>query len=156
MGMDQDFPMSPTQAKVLVVGLVVMLAVGFALFGGFVPGMKPNYAPPATLMVNGAPYYYTTVSLNLPSIINNTTTPQAFTFHNVTFQLWLTNWYSPTGGLVRGNGTERNGSVASFVLGTSEHPPVSTSLFVSPDRAFAVYWEGGVFAGTSVRLMVHA
>jgi len=156
MGMDQDFPMSRTQGKVLVVGLVVMVVIGFALFGGFLPGLKPNYTPPSTVLVEGEPYYYTTVWLNSPSVFSNSTAPQPFVFHNVTFELWVTNWDSPTGGLVHGNGTERNGSVASFVLGNSVSPPMSTSLFVSSDRGFAVYWSGGFLAGPSVRLMVHA
>src|SRR5271157_4984124 len=39
MGMDQDFPMSRTQGKVLVVGLVVMVVIGFAV-RRFPPGSE--------------------------------------------------------------------------------------------------------------------
>jgi hypothetical protein len=154
MGMDQDFPISGTQAKVLIVGLVVMGAFGAALFGGAIPGLKPNYTEPSTAVLDGEQYYYTNVFLSMPLFPINHTSPQFTTFHNVTFAIWLTNWYSVTGGLVRGNGTERNGTAYSFILGESETPPVNTTLFISPDRVFAAYWHGGFLGGFSVQLLV--
>jgi hypothetical protein len=154
MGMDQDFPISATQAKVLLVGLLVMGAFGAALFGGAIPGLKPNYSAPNYLVVDGEPYYYTAVALPTPSLFSNQTDPHSFAFHNVTFVLWVSNWNWFTGGLVHGNGTEANGTVYSFVLGESVAPPVNATLFLSPDRLFAVYWPGGQLGGSSVRLMV--
>jgi len=156
MSLDRDYPLSRTQGRVLLVGLVVMMAFGAALFGGLIPGLKPNYAPPSTITVDGEPYYYTYVVLNFPAIFSNHTSPQSFAFHNVSFLLWVTNWYDPSGGLVHGNGTEPNGSVYSFVLGRSSIPPLNVSLYISPDRLFAVYWSAGVLGGPWVTLMVRA
>ena len=155
MSMDRDFPMSGTQAKALVVGLVVMAAFGAALFGGAIPGLKPNSFVPNKLVLNGEPYYFTTFLLNTPFFPVNHTSPQSTSFHNVTFWLWLTNWFSSSGGILRGNGTEPNGSVYSFVLGNSIVPRVNTTLFVSPDHLFAVYFQGGLLGGYWTRLMVH-
>ena len=155
MSLDTDYPMSRTQARALVVGLVSMAVIGGLLFGGALPGLKPNYSEPATVTIDGEAYYYTLVRLPSPALFSNSTAPQAFLFHNVSFFLWVTNWDSFSGGLVHGNGTEPNGTVSSFVLGSSSSPPVDSQLFVAPDRAFAVAWAGGWFGGTSVRLMVH-
>lgn len=152
--MAQDFPMTRTQAKVLIVGLVVMGAFGIALFGGAIPGLKPNYSEPSTLTLNGEQYYYETVFLSTPLFPLNTSSPQPTIFHNVTFELWVSNWYGYMGGLVRGNGTETNGTTYAFVLGESSIPPVNTTLFISPDREFAVAWPGGILGGSGVRLMV--
>ena len=155
MSVDREYPMSRTQVRVLVVGLVAMAVVGMLLFGGLIPGLKPNYSEPVTVIVDGEAYYYTTVKLRSPSLLSNATTPQLFQFQNVSFYLWVTNWDSFTGGLVRGNGTEPNGTSFPFVLGQSSNPPVNANLYVSPDHRFAVSWPGGPLAGPWVRLMVH-
>ncbi|HYA70122.1 MAG TPA: hypothetical protein VEH28_01965 [Thermoplasmata archaeon] len=154
MSIDDDFPMSRTQARVLVAGLVIMGVLGVALFGGLIPGLKPNYTMPATLSLDGREYYYTSVLLNSPAILSNLTAPQPFSFHNVSFWLWVTNWGSPAGALVHGNGTEPNGTAFPFVLGQSNLPPVSATLFVSPDYYFAVSWGGGLLGGPWVELFV--
>jgi hypothetical protein len=155
MVLDTDFPMTRTQAKVLIVGLIVMGGFGAALFGGVIPGLKPDYSAPNILILNGERYYFTTVFLPMPIYPVNHTEPLTFPFHAVNFTLWLSNWYAFTGGLVRGNGTEANGTVYSFVLGTSLSPPVNTTQFISPDRQFAVSWPGGPLGGFWVHLMVH-
>ena len=154
MSLDRDYPMSRTQTRVLLVGLALMAVVGGLLFGGVIPGLKPNYAEPATITLDGEPYHYTTVKVRSPSLFSNTTSPQLFRFENVSFYLWVTNWDSVTGGLVRGNGTEPNGTVSSFVLGISSNPPVNADLYISPDHVFAVAWPGGLLAGPWVRLFV--
>ncbi len=154
MRIDQDYPITGTQAKALIIGLVVMGAFGAALFGGAIPGLRPNYTQPTTLLLEGEPYYFTLVSLTFPAFLLNYSLPESFAFHNVTFVLWVSNWNSFSGGLVHGNGTEPNGTVYSFVLGESVNPPLNTTLFLSSDRLFAVYWPGGLLGGTSVRLMV--
>ena len=156
MSIDEDFPMSKNQVRVLVVGLVAMAVFGAALFGGVLPGLKPNYSAPSTVTVDGEPYYYTTVAMNQPSLFSNFTLPQTFSFHNLTFTLWLTDWGSSSGALLHGNGTEPNGTVSSFVLGDVPYPPSSATLYVSPDRAFAISWPGGPLGGVWVRLMVRA
>lgn len=155
MSIDDDFPMSKNQVRVLVIGLVAMAAFGAALFGGFLPGLKPNYTPPSTVTVNGEPYYYTTVAMNQPALFSNTTLPQSFSFRNTTFVLWFTNWGAPAGALLHGNGTESSGTVSSFILGETAEPPSEATLYVSPDRTFAVSWPGGPLGGVWVRLMVH-
>lgn len=156
MSLDRDYPMSRTQARALVVGLVVMGVVGGLLFGGLIPGLKPNYTEPATVSLGGVTYDYTQVKIRTPSLFRNSTTPEMFTFHNVSFFLWVTNWASISGGLVHGNGTETNGTVVGFVLGISSNPSVDRELFISPDRSFGVSWPGGWLAGSTVRLMVRA
>ena len=156
MGIDQDFPMSSAQVKVLIVGLLVMGGFGAALFGGVIPGLKPNYATPSITTLDGEPYYYTTVALNWPGALSNSTAPQPFAFHNVSFWLWVTNWGAPTGMFVHGNGTEPNGTTFSFVLGESVAPAGNATLYISPDHVFAVAYRGGVFAGPWVQLMVRA
>lgn len=153
--MDRDFPITRSQATVLLVGLVVMAVFGAALFGGAIPGLKPNYSTPTVLVLDGQQYHFTTFFFNQPFYPLNHTSPQFTSFHNVSFAIWVTNWYSPWGGIVHGNGTETNGTVYSFELGDSPAPRVNTTLFVSPDHQFAVYWPGGVLGGFSVRLMVH-
>ena len=154
MSLDTDYPMSRAQARALVVGLLIMAVFGGLLFGGALPGLKPNYSEPATVTIGGEAYYFTLVKLRSPALFSNSTSPQAFVFHNISFLLWVTNWDSFSGGLVRGNGTEPNGTVFSFVLGISPSLRVDADLYVAPDRAFAVAWSGGWFGGTSVRLMV--
>ena len=135
MSFDKDYPMSRTQVRVLLVGLAVMAVVGGLLFGGAIPGLTPNYSEPATITLDGEAYHYTTVTVRSPSLFSNTTSPELFQFQNVSFYLWVTNWDSFTGGLVRGNGTEPNGTAFSFVLGQSANPPVNANLYISPDRA---------------------
>ena len=131
MSLDRDYPMSRTQVRVLVAGLVAMAITGGLLFGGAIPGLKPNYAEPTTITVDGEAYHYTTVELQPPNLFTNSTPPQLFQFQNVSFYLWVTNWGSLTGGLVRGNGTEPNGTCSNFVLGQSTDPPVNSNLYIS-------------------------
>jgi hypothetical protein len=152
--MDKDIPMTSAQAKALIVGLIIMGGFGAALFGGAIPGLKPNLSEPNVISLDGGSYFLTTFVLSGPLFPLNHTSPQTVAFHNVSFAFWLTNWYAFTGGVVHGNGTEANGTVYSFVLGESSVPPVNTTLYLSPDRAFAVSWPGGPLAGPWVQLMV--
>jgi len=72
----------------------------------------------------------------------------------VTFELWLTNWYSVTGGVVHGIGTEPNGTSYPFVLGAYESNGSRPSLYLSPDFEFGVWWAGGIIGGFYVQLLV--
>jgi hypothetical protein len=155
MPIDQDFPMSRGQVRALIVGLLVIGGFGAALFGGAIPGLKPNYTAPATVFLNGEKYYVATVSLNWPAPLANYSAPQSFAFHGVSFWLWTTDWGSLSGALVHGNGTEPNGTVFPFVLGESPVAHVQSTLYTSPDRLFAVSWSGGVFGGPMVTVWVH-
>lgn len=156
MSLERDYPMSPTQVRVLVVGLVIMGVFGGLLFGGVLPGLKPNYSEPTTVTIGGQAYYFALVKVRTPSLFSNSSSAEQFEFRNVSFFLWVTNWHSFSGGLVHGNGTEPDGNVSAFVLGFSSNPPVDSQLFVSPDGVFAVSWPGGLLAGSTVRLMVRA
>jgi len=155
MGFDRDFPMTRRQAKVLVVGLVVMGAFGAALFGGAIPGLKPNYSAPSIVVLEGEHYYISTAFLGMPIFPGNHTAPEEFPFHGVNFTLWETNWYEYTGGLIRGIGAEANHTVYPFVLGYSFALHLNSTVFISPDRIFAVEWLGGLLAGPVVHLLVH-
>ena len=156
MSLDRDYPLSPTQVKVTLVGLLVLGGVFAALFGGFIPGLKPNYTPPATLQIEGESFYYTTVTLAPPAVLQNHTVPQTYWFHNVSYTLWVTNWGGFSGGIVRGNGTETNGTLFSFALGQSASPPVNATVYVTPDHAVGVYWPGGILGGPRVWLLARA
>jgi len=146
--------MTSTQQRVLVIGLVVMIGAGAALFGGFIPGVKPNFVNAGIIYLNGTSYNYEAVYLNGPIWPSNHTSPAATVFQNVTFQLWVTNWYGLSGGIVRGNGTEPNGTTYSFDLGHVPNPPVDQTAYISPDGYFAVAWRGGVYGGPTVGLFV--
>jgi hypothetical protein len=154
MGIEQDFPMSPNQLKALVIGLVAMTGVGVAFFGGYFPGIKPTLSGPSTVDVNGKPYFYTDLALPPPSFLANASSPAMAVFHNVSFALWFVDWDWAGGALVQGNGTEANGTSASFLIGSSPAHPSNESLFLSPDLEFGAYWPGLAQAGDSVELLV--
>lgn len=152
MVMDRDFPMTRLQWRVLVVGLVVLAAVGIALFGGFIPGLKPNYSQAAIVTVDGRSYYVEPSPLHYP-ILTNSTSPWNVTFHNVSFQFEMTGWFYFTGGILQGTGTELNGTHYSFVLGLLPNGSRPT-LYLSPDGVFGANWAGGWFGSISVVLLV--
>lgn len=130
-----------------------MAVVGIALFGGLIPGLRPNYSAPATTTIAGHLYYVDSSPLLVP-FFSNSTSPWNVTFHNVTFELRLTNWYSTNGGIVHGNGTEANGTRYAFALGERLPNGSRPALFVSPDSVFAAAWTGGWFGSLSIGLMV--
>jgi hypothetical protein len=153
MVLDRDYPTTPLQRRVLAIGLVVMIAIGIALFGGFLPGVKPNFSPPSTTTLNGHEYFVEATALHGP-LFSNSSAPWNVTFHNVTFELRLTNWYSLWGGIVHFNGTEANGTRYMFALGQVLPNGSRAMLYVSPDSVFAAWWLGGLLAGPSVQLLV--
>lgn len=154
--MDRDYPMTRTQQRVLVIGLAIMVGIGVALFGGAIPGVKPNFSQLNDVSIDGVQYTFTLAYLSHTSVTSNTSSPEEFLVGNVTFELWVTNWNSFSGGIVHGNGTESSGAVYPFVLGQSSNPEVNTTLFISPDREFGAYWPGGPLAGPFVHLLVRS
>ncbi len=154
MTIDRDYPIGRREATVLIVGLVVMGLVGVALFGGLLPGLKPNYAAPNVTTLDGHLYYLQSSLLKAP-LLSNTSAPWNVSFRNVSFTLWLTDWYSVSGGLVHGIGTESNGSASTFTLGAFMNGSRST-LYLSPDGLWAARWSGGWLGGEFVQLMVRA
>ncbi len=150
--MDRDYPMTRRQTQVLVGGLVAMVAVGFALFGGLIPGVHLAYASDI-VSFGGVEYYSESSVLHVPLAVN-AAPPWNVSFRNVTFELWLSSWFSPTGGLVHGVGTELNGSNASFTLGNTNPNGSRQTLFVSPDLEWGIFWPGGVFGPPFVQLLV--
>jgi len=152
MVLDRDYPMTGRQARVLVVGLVVMSALGIALFGGLIPGVKPNFSAPATVSIDGHLYYAEPTLLHYP-LVGNATVPWNVTFHNVTFQLAMTDWSFLSGGIVRGTGTEANGTHYGFLLGILPNGSRPT-LYISPDGGFGAAWDGGWLAPVTVLLLV--
>ena len=154
-GFDRDFSMSRTQKRVLVVGFVVWLAVGVLLFGGFLPGLKPTLATTDLVTIGGQPYHYELTSLHAP-FFTNFTRPWNVTFYNVTFELWLTDWYSANGGVLHGIGTEPNGTSYPFVLGVLSPNGSRPTYYFSPDLAFGIGWLGGWVGGPFAHLYVRA
>jgi len=156
MGIEGDFPITRTQAQVLVIGLVVMMGLGFALFGGLIPGVSPRSNAPSNLVfVNGQAYATEALTLATPSVFQNSTLSQAFLFQNVTFSFWTSDWYSVDGAELHGNGTEGNGASYAFTLGPTGVPWGNSTSYFSPDHLFGVVWVGGPLVGNSVRVMVH-
>jgi hypothetical protein len=153
MVLDRDYPMTRRGVVILVVGLIVMAVLGAALFGGYLPGLHPTFTLPSTRVIGGHTYNVLETPLRTPFGANSTG-PWNVTFENVSFYLWLSNWYSATGGIVHGNGTEANGTTYWFVLGNLLPNGTRTMLYVSPDLAFGVYWLGGIIGGFYVQLLV--
>jgi hypothetical protein len=150
--MDRDYPMTSGQLRATAVGLLVAGIVGVALFGGYLPGLHPNYANLDVVTVDGTPYYWEAIVVPTPLPDGmNYTAPMAFPFHNVTFWLWVTDWDSAQGGLLHGNASVENGSQYAFELagfGLSLRP---ASDYFSPDGEVGASWSGGPLADLYVR-----
>ncbi|HYA57714.1 MAG TPA: hypothetical protein VEH57_04520 [Thermoplasmata archaeon] len=142
--MDRDYPMTRGQQKVLAVGLLVMVLIGVALFAGLIPGLKPNYNAPSVVTYDGREYYYATERVPLPPILSNSSTPERLVFHNVTFWVWVSHWYSLTPGVLEGNVTLTNGSTYSFMLGGPPMLPTWVTSYVSPGHTAVVLWNNGL------------
>lgn len=148
--MDRDFPPSRGQVRAMVIALAVSGVAGLLLFGGYVPGLRPNYTPPPYASVDGRNYYYTDVSVPIPLSLEGRTSPAATQFHNVTFWTWVSNWSLLGGTYYRGNATERNGTTYPFVLGGARSDANWTDIYIAPGGAVAVEWDGGLTAGLFV------
>ena len=142
----------PLRLKVGAVALVAMGVFGAALFGGWIPGLHPTYSEPATVEVHGLNYYWTQYYFPWPIPPANTSTPTGLVFHNVSFEIWVTNWYGGGGGVVNGNGTEPNGTTYGFRLGGAVLGANASDLFVSPDSTFGAAWSGQPFVELLVRV----
>ena len=153
MVLGRDIPYSALQRRILVAGLLVLAVIGVVLFAGFLPGLRPNYSAPTVVTLNGHPYFDEVTPLHAP-FFSNASTPWSITFHNVTFDLWLSNWYSPTGGIVHVRGTELNGSESAFEVGQLLPNGTRAALGFSSDSVFGVWWTGGWSAVASVQLLV--
>jgi hypothetical protein len=150
--MDGDYPITRRQVKLLVVGLAVMAVAGGALFGGFLPGLHPTFGSDL-ITLQGHQFYEQSTPLHVPFLVN-TSSPWNVSYRNVTFQFWLTNWYSVSGGVVHGIGTEVNGSSHGFVLGIASLNGSRQTLYLAPDFDWGVWWAGGLLGGFSVTLLV--
>ena len=153
IGLDRDFPMTRTQRRVLLLGIAVWVVVGFLLFGGFLTGVKPSFSTSGLTTIDGWSYHYEYSPIRAPTF-TNTSSPWNVTFFNVTFELWLTNWYSMTGGVLNGVGTEPNGSAYAFALGLPLSNGTRITFFLSPDLAFGVGWNGGWLSEAFAQLYV--
>ena len=147
--------MTRTQLRVLLAGMAVFVVVGILLFGGFLTGVKPDFSTTGLTTINGQAYHFESSPLQTPTF-SNMTHPWNVTFFNVTFELWLTNWYSMSGGVLNGIGTEPNGTAYPFVLGAVLPNDTRTTFYLSPDLFFGVAWAGGWFGGRSAGLYVRA
>ena len=153
MVLERDYPMTRTQGRILVIGFAIMIAAGIVLFGGLIPGVKPNFAPPSTASIEGHEYDTALTPLHVP-VTTNSTGPWNVSYHRVVFELWLSDWYSFTGGIVHGSGVEANGTSYPFELGQTSANGSRVQLYISPDWVFGVAWVGGIFGGFNARLFV--
>ena len=144
--MDRDYPMTRAQARRTVGALAVCAVVGLLLFGGLIPGLKPDYRVSPTTTFDGRTYYWTLAPLPIPLNGGNVTLPVNFSLANVTFVLWMTNWSIVGGSVLNGNATEPNGTVYHFSFGGFYGTPHWTDEYVSPGGAVAVVWRGQILA----------
>jgi hypothetical protein len=128
----------------------VALGFGAALFSGSIPGLGGHISPNAE--IDGKWYYSESYALPLPQLGNNSTVPVLVLFHNVTFWIWVSDYFSPYGTYVHGNGTELNGTSYPFVLGGLASNASRATVFVSPDAKFAVAWSGELFLQLMVEI----
>ncbi len=154
MVLDRDYPITRRGAQLTILGLLIMAVIGVLLFGGFLPGIHPDFSGPDIVTLQGHQYYEAPTVLHVPIGLVNSTDPWNVTFHNVTFRLWLTNWYSGPGGLVNGDVTEPNGTSYPFVLGGYDLNGSRAFLYLSPDRFFGASWAGGPLGGPVAQLFV--
>jgi hypothetical protein len=141
--MDRDYPL---HARATLLALVVTAVVGIVVFGGYLPGLKPNWGTGGIVPVDGRTYYYESISVPFPPLGSNTSSPDPFVFHNVTFWIWVTGWYSLAGGQLHGNVSLTNGTEYPFSF---QGTPLATGpdeLFLAPDGSVGVSWNGGLTA----------
>ncbi len=138
-------PATPREKRITLIALVIAIGFGVALFGGFIPGLKPNATAPATVLVDGHSYYWMDYYYPGPVWPLNYTTPSAVAFHNITFDIWVSSWYQLLTGYVHGNASEPNGTSFSFVLGGPANLPGRETLYLSPDEELGAAWNGQAF-----------
>ncbi len=140
---DGNFPISRTQAKTMVGGLVGMAIVGMLLFGGYLPGLHPQYTPNPLTTYDGRSYYWAALSVPSPPFLSSHSAPTSSVFRNDTIWRWVTNAGWLGGAYLHGNVTERNGTVYEFVIGGFSGQANWTDRFVAPGASVVVEWGGG-------------
>ena len=143
-------PPSRRKMVTVIVVYVVALLFGAALFSGSIPGLGGHIT--SNVRIDGHEYYSESYQIPFPQWGNNSTSPSPVAFHNVTFWLWVTGWYSQWGSYVHGNGTELNGTSYPFVLGGLASNVSRAQLYVAPDATFAVAWSGEFFLQLMVEI----
>ncbi|MCI4339099.1 MAG: hypothetical protein L3J68_02040 [Thermoplasmata archaeon] len=145
---------TPPPNRRKIIGVVAVYAValtfGAALFSGSIPGLGGHIT--SNVVIAGHDYYSESYSIPFPQLGNNSTSPAPVAFHNITFWLWETGWYSQYGSYVHGNGTEPGGTSYSFVLGGLASNVSRAVLYISPDDRFAVAWSGEFFLQLMVEI----
>jgi hypothetical protein len=149
--MDRDFSLSPRDVRRTLSALVVAGIVGLLLFGGVLPGLRPDFRPPAIVTFDGEPYYWTTFAIPLPLPFSEVSAHYSVVLHNVTVWAWITNWSVVGGEYLHGNASEPNGTVYPFVMGGFPAQANWTDQYVAPGGAFVIEWNGGLVAYFLVR-----
>ncbi|MGB6500467.1 MAG: hypothetical protein WBG19_03570 [Thermoplasmata archaeon] len=144
--MDRDFALSSRDIRLTFSALVVSGIVGLLLFGGVLPGLRPDFTPPATVTVDGQSYYWTAFTVPLPLPFSEVSGHVSVAFHNVTFWAWITNWSIVGGEYLHGNASEPNGSVYPFVMGGFPAQTNWTDQYVTPGALIVIQWTGGLVA----------
>lgn len=140
---DGNPPAAPWQQKATVVAVLVGVGIGAAVFGGLVPGLRPNFAPPEYVEFEGRMYYGSTIAAPSPLFGSNTTVPEEEFVHNATFWVWGTTAFGGFETFLDGNASFSSGHVYSFSLGGTVLSTNRTTQYVSSDGEIAVLWTGG-------------
>ncbi len=141
--LDRDHPITARQRTLTVGALLVGGAVGIALFGGLIPGLRPNFTPPEFQTFEGRSYYWTQVLVPAPPLGANASVNETATVHNTTFQYWSEAQLAGTLTYLKGVANVPHGSSYPFVVGGGLVPAERTTQYVSADHEVAVLWMGG-------------
>jgi len=144
--MDHDFPPTPRQARLTLAGLAIGGVIGVLLFGGWIPGLHPNFTPSPYATVDGRTYYWTATNVPIPTPGATRTLPSSEQFRNVTFTTWVTNWSLLGGTYLHVKAMEANGTSYQFALGGYEVAANWTDQYIAPDGTVAAEWSGGLSA----------
>jgi len=142
--MDRDVPISPRERRITVICFAIALVIGALLFGGYLPGLHPQYGSPTYLTVDGRAYYWTATDVPVPAFALNYSFPLETTFHNVSFWYWITNVSFLDTAQLHGNATVPNGSTFDFEVGSGHPLGTRTTEYIAPGGVVAVLWDGGI------------
>jgi hypothetical protein len=144
--LDRNFPPTPKQVKLTVGSLLAAAIIGGALFGGLIPGLRPNFSPPEFQTFEGRSYYWVEVLVPIVFPGTNVSSVENASVHGAVFEYWIMNQLGGRYTYLQGSATVANGTTYSFLVGGSLAPAERTTQYVSSDQEIVVLWTGGLTA----------